>query len=217
MKIDEFIGIFEKHINDTVGATVASGAVVEKYFDDTTYAFKNDKKEIDYGKFTYYKGSVNLSDVSTANFFNPESDQYKALSAVNELMFAYSTDTGCLNTYMGYSVSPYGTNFVKEFEYAAQEVVKAGVGNYAVCATDYGWHILYCSFTYDEGDVYGGYVHADKDIEGTFSNMFYESIKETAYSNYATERQNAVLLEYNNDSAVTRFKKTYKDLLEIEA
>ena len=214
--IDEFIEIFEKHINDTVGSTVASGAKETKYYDDTTYAFKNDKKEIDYGKFTYYTGSVNLTDVSTANFFNAESDQYKALSAVNELMFAYSTDTGCLNTYMGYSVSPYTTNYVKEFEYAAQEVVKAGVGNYAVCATDYGWHLIYCSFKYTGGSVYGGYVDAEKDTEGTFSNLFYESIKETAYSNYSTEKQNALLLEYNNDSCVTRYQKAYQDLLDLD-
>ena len=137
-------------------------------------------------------------------------------------MFAYSTDTGCLNTYMGYSVSPYGTDFVKEFEYAAQEVVKRGVGSYMVCATDYGWHIVYCSFSYKngyigaDGDVYGGYVADDKDKEGTFSNLFYESVKESAYANYASEVQNKVLLEYVNDNTVQRFQKKYQDLLDLD-
>ena len=216
VSIVEFIALFEEQIEKAAGVD-AIGAEVEDYSTEEFYKYNKDgKKEVDYSKFTYYMGSVALTDTSAANFFNPESDQYKALSAVNELMFAYSTDPGCLNTYMGYAVSPYSTNFVKEFEYAAQEVVKAGVGNYAVCATDYGWHILYCSFKYTAADVYGGYVDADKEIKGTFSNMFYEMIKETAYANYATEKQNAVLLEYNQDSCVTKFEKAYKDLLSMD-
>ena len=222
VSIDEFIALFEEQIEKAAGVDASKvvgedNAEVTDYYTNDFYKYNKDgKKEVDYSKFTYYMGSVALTDTSAANFFNPESDQYKALSAVNELMFAYSTDPGCLNTYMGYAVSPYSTNFVKEFEYAAQEVVKAGVGNYAVCATDYGWHILYCSFKYDGGEVYGDYVHGDKDTEGTFSNMFYEMIKNKAYTDYATEKQNAVLLEYNQDSCVTKYKKAYKDLLEMD-
>ena len=135
---------------------------------------------------------------------------------MNELLFAYGTDPGALNSYMGYSGSPYTTSYVKEFEYAAQEAVRGGVGSYAVCATDYGWHILYCSFKYGAGDVYGGYDHDARETEGTFSNLFYESIKEAAYTNYATEEQNKVLIEYNNDNRVTRFEKAYQDLLEMD-
>lgn len=214
--IDDFIGIMESYITETSGAT-ASGSPVSTYYNDSALPFK-EKGEINYDKFTYYTGSVAFTETQTAaGFFDPSTQQYKALSAVNELLFAYGTDPGALNSYMGYSVSPYGTNFVKEFEYAAQEVVKAGVGNYAVCATDYGWHILYCSFKYEGGEVYGGYVHEDKDKEGTFSNLFYEYIKESAYTNHATEIQNRVLIEYDNGSCVTRYQKAYQDLLDMDA
>jgi hypothetical protein len=117
---------------------------------------------------------------------------------------------------MGYSVSPYGTNFVKEFEKAAQDVVAQGVGSYAVCLTDYGWHIVYCSFSYKEGyigannSVYGGYVDAEKDVEGTFSNLFYNYIKDKAYTNYSNEQQNKILKKY--EKCATRYEAKYKDL-----
>ena len=216
LDIDAFMTEFNGHINKVVGSDVASGSKVAAY---ETSEYKNADGDIDYSKFIYYTGKVNFSEAQTAaGFFNPETEQYKALSAVNELMFAYSTDSGCLNTYMGYSVSPYGTNFVKEFEKAAQDVVKAGVGNYAVCLTDYGWHIVYCSFSYTAdymgdnttGDVYGGYNHAEKDTEGTFSNLFYEYIKDAAYSNYTSEIQSRTLKKYEN--CVERFENRYEDL-----
>ena len=212
VSIDEFITIFESQLNKNVGAGKAVGAK-ETAYETTEYTAEDGK--VDYGKFTYYKGKVAL-EATAKDYFNPESDLYKAVATVNELMFAYSTDTGCLNTYMGYSVSPYGTNFVKEFEYAAQQVVKDGVGSYAVCATDYGWHIVFASFVYGEGDVYGGYNHAEKDTKGTFSNLFYNSLKASASSNYSTEVQNNVLTQYNNDSCVTRFQDAYQDLLDIQ-
>ena len=212
--IDEFMEIFEAQIDKAVGKDVTkNGAKVNDY---NTNEYKDAEGEIDYSKFIYYTGSVELENQTAKGFFDPTTDQYKALSAVNELMFAYSTDNGCLNTYMGYSVSPYGTNFVKEFEKAAQDVVAQGVGSYAVCLTDYGWHIVYCSFSYKEGyigannSVYGGYVDAEKDVEGTFSNLFYNYIKDKAYTNYSNEQQNKILKKY--EKCATRYEAKYKDL-----
>ncbi len=223
LNIDQFMTVFEDEINKAVGSNVASGAPSAAYnvTDKADYYTTKDGKEVvDYSKFIYYTGKVALSNQTAAGFFDEMTDQYKALSAVNELMFAYSTDTGCLNTYMGYSVSPYGTNFVKEFEKTAQDVVKEGVGSYAVCLTDYGWHIIYCSFSYkvgymgENGDVYGGYVEAEKDTEGTFSNLFYEYVKESAYTNYTTEVQNKTLKKYDNDDCITRYENRYNDLFK---
>ncbi len=217
MNIDAFMTEMESYINAIVGSEVASGKKIEKYETTTDY-YKSGKKDVDYSNFMYYEGKVALSDTSAANFFNPESDQYKALSAVNELMFAYSTDTGCLNTYMGYVVSPHTTSFVPEFEYAAQYAVSQGVGSYVVCATDYGWHIVYTTFVYEaDGDVYGGYKAEEKDTEGTFSNLFYESLKATLANTHINEVQNDILTRYHNDDSVTLYKSAYKDLLEIQA
>ena len=157
---------------------------------------------------------------------------------VNEVAFAYSTDPGSLNTYMGYAISPYSTNFMKEFEYAAQEAVKAkvkpnavpgtkptlkdSVGSYYVVPTDYGWHIIVSTFVFvEDGPVYDGYNHDDavgeKMVEGSFSYRFYESLKTSAASNYTNEVQSSVLNDYNNDACVTRYEKRYKDLLEMDS
>ncbi len=213
-----FIKVFEDYIKATVGEGVTvSGSKNDAYA--TTTKFTNDKKEVeDYSPFVYYQGKVEgLEDNAKDVYFKKDSKVYKTVSAVNELMFAYSTDTGCLNKYLGYSVSPYSTNFVKEFEYAAQQAIKGGVGTYVVCATDYGWHIVFASYVYTQnGAVYAGYDHTQKDTEGTFSNLFYESLKDSTAQNYSTEVQNDVLNRYNNDDSVKLYKSRYKDLLEMD-
>ena len=217
LSIDQFITTFENYIYKVSGVTAAADTTFTSSYDSATFKDTTTGK-VDYSKFTYYMGKVDFADAdkNAASYFYKESKQYKVLSAVNELLFAYGTDPGAFNSYMGYSVSPYTTNYVKEFEWAAHKVVENGVGSYAVCATDYGWHLLYCSFKYTGGDVYGGYVEADKDKEGTFSNLFYETIKEAAYNNHATEEQNRVIKEYNVSDCVERFEKAYKDLLEMD-
>ena len=204
-----FIQEMESYINHVLGANKASGNFNENYG-------KNYKKdgEVDYNAFIYYQGKVDLTQKSASDFFNPTADSYKALSAVNELMFAYSTDTGCLNTYMGYVVSPYKTDFVPEFEYAAQKAVQGGVGSYVVCPSDYGWHVIYTSFAYNGGDVYGGFNKDEKETEGTFSYMFYESLKSSAASNYTTEKENAVLNQYK--TSATYYTERYQDLLDLD-
>ena len=178
--------------------------------------------EVDYSNFVYRAGKVNV-DSKPSDYFKAGTDLYKLLSYANELMFAYSTDTGCLNKYMGYSVSPYTTNYMKEFEYAAQQAVAGGVGSYAVCPTDYGWHIIITTFAYnfDEDvagvDVYGGYNHAEKDVEGTFSAIFYEAVKSSVVQSYTSEVQSGVLKEYNIESCVSKYQSRYQDLLDLDA
>jgi hypothetical protein len=215
MKIDDFITEMEEYINFVVGEDITSSSKRADY--DGRYTNAETDKVDDYSKFIYSVGKANF-DFETKDYFNPESTGYKVLSAVNELMFAYSTDPGCLNTYMGYVVQAYKTNFVSEFEYASQYVVEQGVGSYAVVPSEYGWHIIYCSYKFDGGEVYGGYNHAeatgDNKVEGSFSNMFYESLKATSAANYANAVQSAVLNEYK--SAVELFTKRYQDLLDLD-
>jgi len=159
---------------------------------------------------------VNVDSVNAANYFNPTTNGYKAAAAFNELMFAYSTDTGCLNTYMGYAVSPFTTSFVPEFEYAAQWAIAQGAGTYVVCPSTYGWHIIYVTYTYKAGDVYGGYNENDVAIEGTFSNMYAEAMKEQYSADYANNEQTRLILKYDNGTCVSRNQKTYQDLLDLD-
>ena len=216
--IDDFIGEMQGYINYALKSTTAAHAVeggkqTAYGVDDKNTTYTTDGV-VDYSKFIYYKGQVDLTQTSANDYFNPETDAYKALSAVNELMFAFSTDTGCLNKYMGYVVAPDKTNFVPEFEYAAQYVVDQGVGAYAVAPSDYGWHIIYCAYKYEGEEVYNGFKKDEIEKVGTFSNLFYESLKAKNTTAKATDIQTKVLQDYKD--ATTLYKKTYKDLMNLD-
>lgn len=220
MKIDDFLAEMEGYLEYAVG----TGSVSEKKLWDTYVSAKNslnytlneDDTFADYSQFVYYSGKVDVGEVTAANYFNPETKGYKAAASFNELMFAYSTDTGCLNTYMGYVVSPFKTNYVPEFEYAAQWAVAQGAGTYVVCPSTYGWHIIYVTYAYTTEDVYGGYNAVDAAVEGTFSNLYAEAMKEQYSADYATDEQNRLVLEYDNETCVVRNQKTYQDLLDLD-
>lgn len=70
---------------------------------------------------------------------------------VNELLFAFSTDSGSLNTYKGYVVSydydiDYNETFVEEFATAGRyllDLASAGyTKSYVIVASDYGYHVM---------------------------------------------------------------------------
>ena len=214
--INEFIEIFEGHINSVSGLDVKNNSKNPNY--STVTNFKGADGEIEYSNFAYYAGQVDFTETPSAkDFFNRDSESYKALSAVNELMFAYSTDPGCLNTYMGYAVSPISDKYVKEFAYAAQYAVGQKEGAYAVCSSQYGWHILYVTEAYDVDDVYeNGFVWADKDKEGTFSHLWFEALKASTSDLRMEKVQSDALATYNNDTVVTKYQSRYQNLLDLD-
>ncbi len=74
---------------------------------------------------------------------------------INELLFAFSTDSGSLNTYDGYVIKPAvdGANteeYVKTFGDAGRILLEQGEG-YVIVASDYGYHVMFFSesFTVD--------------------------------------------------------------------
>ena len=222
--IDAFIALMEGYLAESTGKTVA-GQKYSNYVTDATKYSVDEKGEFtDYSEFMYYTGKVQDLSFSPANFFVADEagseDAYTALSAFNELMFAYSTDTGCLNTYLGYAVSPFGTSFVPEFEYAAQYAIRElGVGGYVVCPSDYGWHIIYVSYVMPKGAVYGDAENITAAMlkeEGSFFNLYFESLKSASAQSYQTIVQNQVLVEYNNGSSVTLYENRYEDLMSID-
>ncbi|MBR2340930.1 MAG: hypothetical protein IKA72_00790 [Clostridia bacterium] len=228
--IDAFIALMEGYLADSTNKTV-SGAKYDNYvtYDEFTkgtakYSVNEKGEFTDYSEFMYYTGKVEGLNFSPANFFIADEegseDAYTALSAFNELMFAYSTDTGCLNTYFGYAVSPFGTSFVPEFEYAAQYAIRElGVGGYVVCPSDYGWHIIYVSYVLPNGAVYGEAADITEDMlkeEGSFFNLYFESLKSASAQSYQEIVENQVLVEYNNGSCVTLYENRYEDLMSMD-
>lgn len=238
INIDEFITEMQAYINYVAGADVASGSYYsgkdasgkaswtastgEAFYNVTASDFlKEDGRTIDQSANVYYKGAVaGVADVSKADYLVEDEISYKALSAVNELMYAYSTDSGCLGTYYGYSIESIetATDYVDEFEFAAQDLItNSGVGSYAVVATDFGWHIIYVTFVYDGGLTYkDGFVYDERNTEGTFSYYFYQANKQSLAEDYASDRQSEYDKLLNNDSSVVRYESRYSDLLSMD-
>lgn len=69
---------------------------------------------------------------------------------VNDLLFAFSTDPGSLNTYKGYLVTSKADigkneNYVEEFANASREVIEMADGSYIMVGTKFGYHIVFKS------------------------------------------------------------------------
>lgn len=232
LDIDGMLSEFSSYINYVLGTTSAvkvnagdvydaATAKTDKNFTDFNTAyyenreFVDDEDMVDYGKLVYATGKVELEDVSKEKRFVKSEAQYKAMSAVNELQYAYTTDTGVLSQYIGYSVTAYETSFIKEFEYAAQQALRMGVGAFKVCAGSYGWHLIYVTdtFSFNGGEAYTpDWSKTQVETEGTFENLFYEWVKGTVLTNEANIKRDEILHDYNVEKAVTVYRNAYKDL-----
>lgn len=215
INIDGFIKEMEDYL---AFAGLTTSVVVAKrndYYTQTKYY--NPDKKVEYSNFVYYAGKVEFGKTFDANnMFVSGEPENKAFSVINELSFAYNTDTAGLNPYLGYSIVTGKTSFVNEFEYASQKACEGGAGTYYIVPSDYGWHIIYCTFSFVE--AYGSpfvYTDADKDKEGTFSYYFYESMKADKVSEYSSNRSNMITNAYS--SCKTVYEKAYNDLLNLDS
>lgn len=221
--IDEMLGEFCAYVDYVLGNDAGTTAAVKDSAYDVAssdgYYVDGNEDEIDYSKFVYARGAVDIGEASKLNRFTKDSAQYKAMSAVNELQYAYTTDTGVLSQYIGYSVSAYDTSYIKEFEYAAQEAVALGAGNFTVCAGDYGWHLIYVTDSYSTagGEVYAGAQWTEERVntEGTFENLFYNWLKDSELTNITSNKRSTLIQQYGGSTTVTLYEDAYKDLLEI--
>ncbi len=216
LDIDGMLNEFSDYVNYVVGSDVVEYKKTSGYYDIEKFGKIDNEDEIDYSKFIYAEGKVKF-DFDNKNLMKPDSEQYKAMSAVNELQFAYTTDTSVLSNYIGYSVTAYDTSYIKEFEYAAKKAVGDGVGSFSVCAGDYGWHLIYVTNVFDAGETYKNldWVNNVK-VEGTFENLFFEWIKGNDLSDISTTQRTKILNDFNKDTTVTKYQKRYQDLLDLD-
>jgi hypothetical protein len=225
LTIDGMLEEFANYIDFVLGSKSVSYSTDANYEANSTttnYYTDSTKSEIDYSKFVYASGKVDFGGENRNTMFVKDSAQYLAMAAVNELQYAYTTDTSVLSQYVGYTVSAYSTSFIKEFEYAAQEAVKNGAGSFNVCAGDYGWHLIYVTQTFDVegGAVYGEELKWDLESiqkEGTFQNMFYEWVKDSLLSNITTTKRSTIIEMFGGDTTITKNEDTYQDLLELDS
>lgn len=241
--IDEFIAEMEGYLTQAAnevsvegdGYTVSEGVYVNgiaaddtinAVADNTTYYnrsvsdYYTESGAVDYSKFVYYAGQVNFTNGFDANqFFLAGSAENVAYSVMNELSFAYNTDTAGLNDYFGYVISTGATDYAPEFEYAAQYVCRQGAGSYVVVPSDYGWHVIYCTFSFvadEEGNVIAPYTFNwdDRASEGTFSYLFYEALCADLVSEYASIRQSNAIEDFKDCAVV--YEDRYADLSGLD-
>lgn len=241
--IDKFIAEMEGYLTQAAnevsvegdGYTVSEGVYVNgiaaddtinAVADNTTYYnrsvsdYYTESGAVDYSKFVYYAGQVNFTNGFDANqFFLAGSAENVAYSVMNELSFAYNTDTAGLNDYFGYVISTGATDYAPEFEYAAQYVCRQGAGSYVVVPSDYGWHVIYCTFSFvadEEGNVIAPYTFnwGDRTTEGTFSYLFYEALCADLVSEYASIRQSNAIEDFKDCAVV--YEDRYADLSGLD-
>lgn len=243
ISIDAFISEMEGYLEQSASAvtgedayTVTGGSYVSSigaddvivpaedntaYYNRSVADYYKADGTVDYSKFVYYAGKVDFG----ANGFNANemflegSAENVAYSVINELSFAYNTDTAGLNTYLGYSVTTGKTSYMAEFEYAAQLACRLGAGNYVVVPTDYGWHVIYCTFSFvsdGNGGVVDPYTFNWSDIEkeGTFSYYFYEALVADLVSDYASNMQSDAIDTYLDCAVV--YEDRYADLSGLD-
>ncbi len=214
LTIDGFLSEMEGYLSANGYTLEKTISAPESYYDKSLSDYYKEDGTVDYSSFVYYEAKVNeLSDFKANNVFVAGSDENNVMSMMNELSFAYNTDTAGLNSYLGYAVSPNSTDYMKEFEYAAQEAVRGGAGTIVVVPTDYGWHIIYCTFSYAGSAPYT-FDWNEIEEEGTFSNLYYEALKASNLTTYSSSRQSEIINSFNNDSCVTVYEKRYSDLFQ---
>lgn len=77
---------------------------------------------------------------------------------INELLFAFSTDDGSLNTYKGYVIKPAvdgadSEEYVETFADAGRQLLELGGQSYIIVASDFGYHVMFFSEVYKVGDT----------------------------------------------------------------
>lgn len=168
-------------------------------------------------------------------------DEYE--ERINELLFAFSTDEGSLNTYKGYAIKPIpdGANseeYMQEFADAGRELLNMGDKSYIIVATDYGYHVMFYSQIFNDSYGYSDLISylntfdSAKDWANEFSTMMdnyddyedqdsylfllTESVISTRVSDIMTNKQKQILNKYVYDKetkGVVRYESRYADLL----
>lgn len=231
--IDKFVG--EVVVRDEDGYA--------KDYEKTTWNFENVvASEIKFEDFitTYVTPNTGIDakyfdedDVnSTVGTLTDYSNSERALQIrknFNDLVFAFSTDTGSLNKEYGYSYSPLSseTNYVAKFAAASRAVVEKGEGSYTIVVSEYGYHIILCTkkvnneapYTIDESNLKTVDAQFRKDIEdGNVDSLAYRFRKTKLDSLISIDikaiSQGKINVSLNDGKSVTYFEKTYSDLIQ---
>lgn len=204
-------------------------ALLKEAFDDkddkgvekTSYSFKGvyanaiaySEFETEYLKLAGMNNYAKFDENDATTVHMAEGDLEENIKVFNDLMYAFSTDTGCLGKTYGYLYSPKtsATQYVPEFAAAAKAVVEAGEGAYTIVATQYGYHVILCTKK----------IAKDESAEKVFEELMKAADEEHGYSNtkvdsvlsdYITKISNRLVNSYIKKAEYV--SKAYSDLIE---
>ncbi len=111
-------------------------------------------------EYVYGNATLDYSQVASAGSyykgakFDGEVVEYKA--KMQELLFAFSTDSGSLNNENGYLIKPPvdgadNEEYVLTFAEAGRKLLAMGGNSYIIVASDYGYHVMFFSEVYSVG------------------------------------------------------------------
>ena len=217
--------------NGTVGGVTAyeeetnDGTVVKLRFENVT------ANELGYKDFVgIVEGALGVAPVLDEAVVIPDfaakkyDERKEILNRFEDIKFAFSTDTGNFNKYLGYVYSPLTSKnqYVPEFVDACAKALEKGEGGVVMFMSEsYGLHILIC--TAKEGN-YGYYdtleaFKSDMEIKGTVAYNFKEANASLIESNYVSKEADRFIKEYTNKNKdgkydyITYNEKAYKDLV----
>ena len=217
--------------NGTVGGVTTyeeetnDGTVVKLRFENVT------ANELGYKDFVgIVEGALGVAPVLDEAVVIPDfaakkyDERKEILNRFEDIKFAFSTDTGNFNKYLGYVYSPLTSKnqYVPEFVDACAKALEKGEGGVVMFMSDsYGLHILIC--TAKEGN-YGYYdtleaFKSDMEIKGTVAYNFKKANASLIESNYVSKEADRFIKEYTNKNKdgkydyITYNEKAYKDLV----
>ncbi len=163
---------------------------------------------------------------------NADGADYKTLNAegrkavinnFEDVKFAFSTDTGNFNKYLGYLYSPLtaANSYVPEFVTACKTAVEGGAGSVVMFMSEsYGLHVLMCTETAKDYGMYKDKdaFKADLAVKDSVAYNFKKANIALIESTYVSKAANTIIKSYipedgKDNKYVKHFKKVYKDLI----
>ncbi len=139
-----------------------------------------------------------------------------------DLKFAYSTDEGNFNNYLGYLYSPVtsDTQYVKAFAEACAKAIEEGAGSYVMFGSyEYGLHIVLCTEIAADYLLYtdkATFVSALSE-EGSVAYNFLTATNDLLETNYISKLANTFVQDgLKKEGCVVKNEKALKDLITEE-
>ncbi len=193
-----------------------------------------DNKNVDYfkGILGEYLGGITVDMDTAVQAKNADGAEYKTLNAegrkavtnnFEDIKFAFSTDTGNFNKYLGYLYSPLtaADSYVPEFVTACQTAVAGGAGSVVMFMSEsYGLHVLMCTETANDYGMYDSQeaFEEDRKVKGSVAYNFEKANIDLIESTYVSKAANTIIKSYipedgKDNNYVKHFNKVYKDLI----